>query len=296
MRMLLQVNRAVFIGSRLSHHASHAYSVICLASAAATRLLSTTGPTLQPVRILADVILPAILSLAAAAAVHHAPVLGRLEAVDAGAAAVAARVAAAAVMAAAVKSIWNSCGASPGGVMWGGRAISCSAAVASCCYALAGVLHVDSAASSGGTPTLALIPARVLLLQLLLALLSCVLQPSRDSLCTALGALLFLAGVVSGCVLVYAGIALVMAATFKLYIICSRRGGSLSVGSKASSFGFGCHAWTLAVICWYGTGHAPQFSSLRVSSGFAFVASFNWYICGASLFFETFAPVFVWAM
>ena len=66
--------------------------------------------------------------------------------------------------------------------------------------------------------------------------------------------------------------------------------------SKAACFGCGCHAWSLALLCWYGTGHAPQFSALKVSSGFAFVASFNWYICGASLFFETFAPVLVWAM
>ena len=65
---------------------------------------------------------------------------------------------------------------------------------------------------------------------------------------------------------------------------------------KAACFGCGCHAWSLAVLCWYGTSHAPQFSALKVSSGFAFIASFNWYICGASLFFETFAPVFMWAI
>jgi hypothetical protein len=82
-----------------------------------------------------------------------------------------------------------------------------------------------------------------------------------------------------------------MAATFKLYVKCRS-----SAVSKAACFGCGCHAWSLALLCWYGTGHAPQFSALKVSSGFAFVASFNWYICGASLFFETFAPVLVWAM
>ena len=110
-----------------------------------------------------------------------------------------------------------------------------------------------------------------------------------------MGAALFLAGMVSGGVLAYAAVALVMAATFKLYAACGASGGGISRG-KAWCFGCGCHAWTLAVVCWYGTSHAPQFSSLKVSSGFAFVASFDWYICGASLFFETFAPVLVWAM
>jgi hypothetical protein len=124
------------------------------------------------------------------------------------------------------------------------------------------------------------------------ALLASMLWPSLNSFCVALSCALHLAAVVSGAAAVYAGVALLMAASCKLQVTCGSGGGA----SKASSFGRGCHVWTLAVICWYGTGHAPQFSSLKVSSGFAFVASFNWYICGASLFFETFAPVIVWAM
>ncbi len=235
----------------------------------------------------------AAVSLAAAAAVHHAPSLSRLDAVNVSPAAAACiRVAAAAAVGFSVKIVWKSCRADVGGRQLGPAVIWFTTVVACFCYVLFALLQVDAGAGGGGA---VLLPARVLLLQFLLSVLMCWLQPSRDSLCAALSSALYLAGLVSGCVVVYACVALLMAATFKLYVMCSS-GASASPADKASSFGCGCHAWTLAVICWYGTNHAPQFSSLKVSSGFAFVSSFNWHICGASLFFETFAPVLVWAL
>jgi hypothetical protein len=242
-------------------------------------------------------ILSAIVSLVAAAAVHHAPALSRLDAVNVGvAAAVCARLIAAISICFSVKSVWRSCGAGADGGVWGAKAIWLTAAVACGCHLMLALLHSHASASVGGTTSeLALLPARVLLLQFVCSVLVCTLRSSRDSLCVALSSALYLASAVSGCVAVYAAVAMLLASTFKLHSMC-RSSSTLSTVSKASSFGSGCHAWTLAVICWYGTNHAPQFSSLKVSSGFAFVASFNWHVCGASLFFETFAPVFVWAM
>ena len=268
-------------------------AVLCFASAAARRLVETAP--LQPSAAAADVIFPAILSLVAAAAVHHAPALSRFHANHDGfgAAAVCIRVAAAVSIASAVHSVRKICSPDAGGAPWVRWCVWGAAAVAAGSHLWAALLHVDSSASGGGSMSdLALLPARVLLLQFAVALLMSMLRPSLDSLCVTLSCALHLAGAVSGAVVVYAGVALLMAATCKLQVMCA---GSSGV-CNASSFGCGCHVWTLAVICWYGTSHAPQFSSLKVSSGFAFVSSFNWYICGASLFFETFAPVFVWAM
>ncbi len=273
--------------------------VICLTSAAAARI-ATVSPKFQtefqfpgPA---CDMILSAIVSLVAAAAVHHAPALSRLDAANIGVAAVVcARLIAAVSICFSVKSVWRSCGASADGGVWGAKAIWFTAAVACGCHLMLALLHSLASASVGTTSELALLPARVLLLQFVCSVLVCTVRSSRDSLCVALSSALYLASAVSGCVAVYAAVAVLLASTFKLHSMC-RSSSTLSTVSKASSFGSGCHAWTLAVICWYGTNHAPQFSSLKVSSGFAFVSSFNWHICGASLFFETFAPVFVWAM
>lgn len=272
--------------------------VLCFASAAASRLLAITSAPQPSAAAAADVVLPAILSMVSAAAVHHAPALSRLNAAEGGGSAAAActGVAAAVVISCAMQGVRKSCMLDAGAASWGRSAVWGTAALAAGCYVLTALLRADSSGGGGGAASeLSLQPARVLLLQFLLALLMSALRPSLDSFCVALSCALYLAGIVSGCVLSYAAVAVMMAATCKLHVMCTSSSGA-GTCSKASIFGCGCHVWTLAVISWYGTSHAPQFSSLKVSSGFAFVSSFNWHICGASLFFETFAPVLVWAM
>jgi hypothetical protein len=250
----------------------------------------TTASASQSFSAASDVIFPAILSLASAAIVHHAPALSRLD-VGGDASTAFAQVAAAVAVGFAVQSMRSSCMVDAAATSWGRAAVWGTAAAGTICCVLSVLLRVDASGSGGAASELALLPSRVLLLQFVVVLLMSVLRPSLDLFCAVLCCALHLAGVVSGCWGAYAAVAVLMAATCKLHVMSSSGG-----GSKASSFGCGCHLWTLAVISWYGTGHSPQFSSLKVSSGFAFVSSFNWYICGGSLFFETFAPVLAWAM
>jgi hypothetical protein len=200
---------------------------------------------MQTFGAITEVIGSAVVSLVAAAVVHHAPALARLNAFNFGAVAAAcARVAAAATVGFAVNNIWKSCGTDAGSEVRGPAVIWLTAVVASCCHVALALLHVDPSAGGGGdTSALALAPARLLLLQFLLCMLLCWLRPSRDWLCAALSSALLLAGAVSGCAAVYAAVAALMAAMFKLHSMSSD-------GGKAAAFGCGCHAWTLAIICW----------------------------------------------